>query len=158
MLPNWVEISLRIIAVLIPSGVAIWLGCVIRNKIESEKLLKNYLVNDILEIRKEYRALCDSVKSGVTNPKKAKSDLSNMSTHITDLMHLILSKHKSIDRDFLMPFQLDFSQIITEDDNYILNYKENKSFKVSLQTMDAIASFEKNNNHLFNDLILLVYK
>lgn len=158
MLPTWAELSLRIVGILIPSGIAIWLGCVIRNKIESEKLLKNYLVNDILEIRKEYRNLCDSVKTGGIKPKKAKSDLSNISTHITDLMHLILSKYKTVDKNFLMPYQLDISQIITEDDNYILSFKENKEFIVSQQTMDAISAFEKNNNHLFNDLILLVYK
>lgn len=73
-------------------------------------------------------------------------------------MKSIKKGDNDVSKDFLLPYQLDFSQLITEDDNFILKYKDNEEFTISDMTYSSLLDFENKNNHLFNDLILAIFE
>lgn len=155
---DWVDIILKLGAIGIPSFVAWWIGNKIQKKLDTEKSLRNHMVNEILEVRNTYRRLVDSVRTGALTPREIKSELSVMSTHITDLMNLIKKRDETVSKDFLLPYQLEFSQLITDDSNYIKHFEKNEVFQITENTNSSLSSFEKNYHHLFNDLILLIFK
>ena len=155
---DWIEISLRLGAIIVPSVVAWLIGNTIKNKLDNKKSLRDHILREILEIRNNYRQLLDSVRIGTIKPKVVKTKLSVFSIRITDLMKLIKKGDNDVSKDFLLPYQLDFSQLITEDDNFILKYKDNEEFTISDMTYSSLLDFENKNNHLFNDLILAIFE
>lgn len=155
---DWIEISLRLGAIIVPSIVAWLIGNTIKNKLDNKKSLRDHILREILEIRNNYRQLLDSVRIGTIKPKVVKTKLSVFSIRITDLMKLIKKGDNDVSKDFLLPYQLDFSQLITEDDNFILKYKDNEEFTISDVTYSSLLDFENKNNHLFNDLILAIFE
>lgn len=155
---DWIEISLRLGAIIVPSVVAWLIGNTIKNKLDNKKSLRDHILREILEIRNNYRQLLDSVRIGTIKPKVVKNKLSVFSIRITDLMKLIKKGDNDVSKDFLLPYQLDFSQLITEDDNFILKYKDNEEFTISDVTYSSLLDFENKNNHLFNDLILAIFE
>lgn len=155
---DWIEISLRLGAIIVPSVVAWLIGNTIKNKLDNKKSLRDHILREILEIRNNYRQLLDSVRIGTIKPKVVKTKLSVFSIRITDLMKLIKKGDNDVSKDFLLPYQLDFSQLITEDDNFILKYKDNEEFTISDVTYSSLLDFENKNNHLFNDLILAIFE
>ena len=155
---DWIEISLRLGAIIVPSVVAWLIGNTIKNKLDNKKSLRDHILREILEIRNNYRQLLDSVRIGTIKPKVVKTKLSVFSIRITDLMKLIKKGDNDVSKDFLLPYQLDFSQLITEDDNFIFKYKDNEEFTISDVTYSSLLDFENKNNHLFNDLILAIFE
>lgn len=154
---DWLNIVIQCATILIPSVVAWWVGNKIQKKLDNEKSLRSHIVNELLDIRTTYRRIADAVRSGNSTPKEIKSELSLMSVHITDLMALIKTRKGDVSKDFLLPYQLEFNTLITDDDNYISNYQDNKPFKIGERTNAGLTDFEKTHHHLFNDLIILIF-
>ena len=116
-----------------------------------------FVIQEILQIRNAYRALCDKVQSGNATPKSIKTELGIFRVLITDTLKLVQRVNCNVPDDYLLPYQLHFSQLITEDENFIEHFKANQHFKPTKDTMDELTKFEKSYHHLINDLILIVY-
>jgi len=65
-------------------------------------------------------------------------------------------KNHSIDRKILYPYQVELRDIITEFDEYIDNYISNTNITLLPTSQLSIIQFEQRNNHIFNDIIVII--
>ena len=148
------------ISIIVAGSVAIWVVNTIQKRIDNQRSIKNHLIDEVIEIRRSYREIINQTTCGELRPKDIKSRLRVLSSRITDLINLIniQFKPKVIDKDFLLPYQLDLNQIITDDENFSLEYKANRKFLLTQRSQEKMAVFSAEKDHLFNELIVKINK
>ena len=149
---NWISI----IGILINSGLAIWIVKTIQNKLKNKRTLKDHFINEIKEIRSEYKTCLNNLYSNQTKPRKVIPWFKLMNVKVDDLMSLISSKYKKVERNFLNPYQIELRELITENKDFISKFESDDTLNFSENAKSQIIIFQQKHNHLFNEAIILI--
>lgn len=144
---------IAIVDIIVNAVVAIWIVKTIQNKSTNRRVLKDLIINDIKEIKKEYNDFLTEIDNDKILAKDIVPKLKSLSMKINNMMELIPKSYK-IQKNLLDPYQKDLNIIITNDNDYSNSYKENKAVKFSNKTQ--FVEFRQKYSHLFNDLIVKV--
>lgn len=150
-LSDWISIF----SVIINSLLAIWIISTVQNKLTNKRVLKDHLINELKDIRIEYRSFLNQLYSNKLRPKQITPWFKLMNIKINDLISLIENKHK-IDNKILNPYQIELRDLITELKEFIKCYKNNDLITLKEKSQNKVISFQQKNNHLFNDLIVKI--
>lgn len=68
----------------------------------------------------------------------------------------IINEKYNIDKDMLYPYQNTLRELVTEDENFIQQYKNNADIQFSDDSKNKFIRFQQEQNHLFNEIIIKI--
>lgn len=158
---DWLSLAavcFSVVEILVTGCVAIWIVKTLQCKIDNQKVLKEHLCSEVIELRDDYRLWISKLSKEPMLPQNYKRSLSRLSHRVNDLMKLITSQFVKIDADYLYPYQIDILGIIEDDSNINKDYKKGGKISLSEDSIDKILDFESHNSHLFNDLYITIFQ
>lgn len=150
---DWIQIG----GIAITAGLSIWIVNTIQAKVDSKRFIKEFFINEILEIRNEYRVLIGQLKNGELKPRMVKYKTKELNIRVNDLMS-ILKEQYNINFNYLLSYQLELLSIVMDSREFITNFTSNSTFSLSEQTLGDLSVFENENDGKFSKLIMEVNK
>lgn len=150
---DWIQIG----SILITASLSIWIVKTIQAKVDSKRFIKEFFINEILEIRNEYRVLIGQLKNGELKPRMIKYKTKELNIRVNDLMS-ILKEQYNINFSYLLSYQLELLSIIMDSNEFVTNFASNSTFSLSEQTLGDLSIFENENDGKFSKLIMEVNK
>ncbi len=148
---DWISIA----GIIINSVLAVWIVKTIQNRLTNKRVLKDHFITEIKEIRTEYRCFLNDL---YTSKKTAKSILpwfKLMNIKVNDVLNLINEKYKT-DTTILNPYQNQLRELITENEDFISQFKNDEPIEFSEESKTQIIKFQQDNSHLFNKIIVQI--
>lgn len=107
------------------------------------------------DIRQQYRAFMSELYSDSMLPGKIVPWFKLMNIKIDDLLEIVHGRYK-INKDVLAPYQIELRELITENEDFIRQYKNNTPITFSAASKQHLMKFQQQHNHLFNALIIKI--
>lgn len=148
---DWISL----LGIVVNSFLAFWIVKTIQNRLTNKRVLKDHFINEVKEIRNEYRNCLSNLYSSKTHPKTVLPWFKLMNIKINDLMNILNKKYK-IDTKYLMPYQYDLQELVTNNKDFINQFKEDKSVLFSDISKVQFLKFQQDNNQIFNELIIKI--
>jgi hypothetical protein len=152
---DWIEL----IGVAINAILAYWIVRTIQNKLTNRRVLKDHFINEIKEIRSEYKNCLSNLYANKTHPENVIPWFKLMNIKVSDLMHLIHIKYK-IPTNILLPYQNDLRELVTNNEEFNHQFKEkketNKPIEFSDNSRHSLIKFQQEHSHIFNDIIVAI--
>lgn len=146
---------ITLLGILINSALAIWIVRTIQSRLTNKRVLKDHFINEIKEIRNEFKICLNNLYSNKTHPESVIPWFKLMNIKVDDLMIIIHSKYK-IAGNSLSPYQNDLRELITNNDDFIKQFKSNKPIAFSEISRNQIIKFQQEHNKLFNNVIVKI--
>ncbi len=150
-----IGLIISVVGLIINSILAIWIVKILQNNLANKRYLKDYLIEEIKDIRLEYRRFLNDLNSGKLKPKNILPWFKLMNIKVQDIMEIISKKYK-IDKDSLKSYQIELRELVTEFKEFNSNYKENKFVKLNDSTLKELIRFQQENNSVFNSIIMKI--
>jgi len=149
ILSDWIEIA----AIVVNALVAWWIVRTIQNRLTNNRVLKDHFIEEIKDIRNEYRNFLNNIYASKTEIRTIIPWFKLMNIRVSDLMTLVQQKY-NIDKQILSPYQIDLRELVTESDEFNLQFREGNNINFSESTKTKLIEFQNTHNHLFNELII----
>ncbi|EKJ84922.1 hypothetical protein CLV96_0307 [Leptospira meyeri] len=134
---------------------AIFVIFFLQKKIDDKKYLKEHFINEIIQIRENYRTFLINLETNCLKPKEILSLLKSMNITLNDLM-IILNEVYNIEPTYLINYQTELRNIVTEFNEFSKNFSKNKKVVLKDESVLEIMNFHQRNNCKFNELIKIV--
>lgn len=151
---NIVSVIVNIISVIVNTFIAVWVVRILQNKLTNNRTLKDHFINEVKEIRSEYRTFLNNLYSNSTNPKQLLAWFKLMNIKVGDLIST-MSPRYNIPKDFLYPYQNDLRELVTNSDDFERCFRDN-ILSLTEVTKIELTRFQQENQRLFNDLIIKI--
>lgn len=148
---EWIDIF----GVVVNAVLALWIVRTIQKKLTNRRVLKDHFINEVKEIRTEYKNCLGNLYDGKSAPYRVLSWFKLMNIKVNDLMGLINQKYK-IDVHMLNPYQQELRELVTNNPDYMSQYNSEDPIQFSEDSRLQFIKFQQTHNHLFNDLIILI--
>lgn len=148
---DWIDL----VGIIVNSILALWIVWTIQNKLTNRRVLKDHFINEIKEIRNDYKTCLNNLYTGQTVAKRVIPWFKLMYIKVDDLMNLINEKYK-VDTKVLSPYQNELRELITENEDFIKYYNSDKPIVFSENSRSQFIKFQQSFNHLFNDIIIKI--
>ena len=96
---------IALLGVAVNAGLAYWIVRTIQNKLTNKRVLKDHFINEIKEIRNDYKTCLNNLYSNNTHPHRVIPWFKLMNIKVDDLMTIVYTKYK-IDKSKLKPYQI----------------------------------------------------
>lgn len=144
------------LSILVTAFMAWWVVKSVQRRLDTERTLKDHFAHEIIDLRKESRDfIADLIKGGI-NAKTIKYRHNHLRVHITDLQSILNQKYQ-INKTVLKAYKLNLIKIIEKDDAYNNAYRDNLPVYFSSETALALNNLSRDNDHLFNEILLMIY-
>ena len=145
---NWIDL----IGIIVNAALAYWIVRTIQNKLTNKRVLKDHFINEIKDIRAEYKGCLNNLYSNNTHPQRIIPWFKLMNIRVADLMALIKEKYK-IDEKKLEPYQNELRELITNNNDFINQFRNDKVV-FSEASRSELIKFQQTHNKLFNEIII----
>lgn len=146
---------ITLIGILVNALLAIWIVKTLQSNQKNKRYLKDHLIQEIKDLRCEYRKFLSELYSGHLKPKQIIPWFKLMNIKIQDTMDIINQKYK-IEKGFLRCYQMELRELVTEFKEFNENFKTNNSLRLSENSQKEIIKFQQNYNSKFNSLIIQI--
>lgn len=150
-----IQILVDLFGIFVTTSVSIWIVKTIQKRLNNERSTKDYFIGEVSVIQNEYRNLLSSVMSSKESPKMLKVKFNNLNTKVNSLMKLLATKYK-IQENLLAEYQTHLPMIIEDDRGYTNVYRQDSRFTLTRETINAIYKLDRENNHIFYDIIVKI--
>jgi len=144
---------IAIIGVIVNSFLAIWIVITLQNNLANKRYLKDHLIQEVKDLRGEYKKFLNELYQGKLRPKQILPWFKLMNIKTQDVMEIVNQKY-GLDKDILRNYQIELRNIVTEQEEFNENFKENNCFPLKESSLKEILQFQQNNNSKFNKLII----
>lgn len=145
---------INIVSVLVNIGIAIWITHILQNKFTNNRTLKDHFINEIKDVRTEYKGFMNRLYSNSTKPKELLPWFKLMNIRVKDLVMLMNSRYE-VAEDFLNPYQNELRELITESRDFNRCYRSNQLILTDDLKRDLMR-FQQEHQRLFNKLIIMI--
>lgn len=145
---------IAVFGVLVNAGLAYWIVRTIQNKLTNKRVLKDHFINEIKEIRNEYKTCLNNLYSNNTHPHRVIPWFKLMNIKVDDLMKIVYTKYK-IDRSKLKPYQIELRDLITNNNDFMAQYNSDK-VTFTEGSRSQLIKFQQSHNQLFNEIIITI--
>lgn len=145
---------INIVSVIVNICIAIWITHVLQNKFTNNRTLKDHFINEIKDVRAEYKGFLNRLYSNSTNPKELLPWFKLMNIRVKDLVMLMNNRYE-VAEDFLNPYQNDLRELITESDDFNRCYRDRQLILTENLKRDLMR-FQQEHQRLFNELIIKI--
>lgn len=146
---------IALIGVIVNSILAYWIVRTIQNKLTNKRVLKDHFINEIKEIRNDYKTCLNNLYLNTTHPHRVIPWFKLMNIKVTDLMTLINTKYK-IDKDKLKPYQIELQELITNNEDFMNQYSKADKVVFTENSRSQLIKFQQSHNQLFNAIIIAI--
>lgn len=150
-LSDWITIF----GIVVNSALAYWIVCTIQDKLTNKRVLKDHFINEIKEIRIDYKTCLNNLYTNSTNPLRVIPWFKLMNIKVDDIMTLINSKY-GIKINLLEPYQNELRELITNNSDFMEQYNKAEKIVFSEDSRSQLIKFQQTHNHLFNELIIKI--
>lgn len=145
---------IALLGVLVNAILAYWIVRTIQNKLTNKRVLKDHFINEIKEIRNDYKTFLNNLYSNTTHPQRVIPWFKLMNIKVDDLMKIVHTKY-SIDKGKLKPYQIELQELITNNEDFIAQYNGEKVV-FSETSRTQLIKFQQSHNQLFNEIIITI--
>lgn len=145
---NWIDL----IGIIVNAGLAYWVVRTIQNKLTNKRVLKDHFINEIKDIRTEYKNCLNNLYSNKSHPQRIIPWFKLMNIRVSDLLMLINQKYK-INLKTLDPYQNELRELVTNNQDFIHQFKKDK-ITFSETSRSELLKFQQTHNKLFNEIII----
>lgn len=145
---------IALFGVIVNAGLAYWIVRTIQNKLTNKRVLKDHFINEIKEIRNEYKTCLNNLYSNCTHPHRVIPWFKLMNIKVDDLM-IIIQKKYFINRDILKPYQIELQELITNNEDFMAQYNAEKVV-FSQNSRTQLIKFQQLHNQVFNEIIIII--
>ncbi len=149
---DWISIA----GIVVNAGLAFWIVITIQKKVSDKRILKDHFINEIKDIRNEFRMCLNTLYNGQFLVREVLPWFKLMNIKINDLMSLIGQKHKCVRNDLLVTYQVDLPTLVTESQDFISQFEKGDKLVLSESIKNELIMFQQKNNNLFNNLIIKI--
>lgn len=149
-IPDWINIG----GILINAFLAWWIVRTIQNKLTNKRVLKDHFICEVKDIRLEYKNFLSDLYANKMAPTTILPWFKLMNIKVTNLMELLNQIYK-IEKAKLSPYQNDLRELITENEDFIRCFKDDK-LDFSDESRKQIIQFQQKHYHLFNEVIVAI--
>lgn len=121
--------------------VTVWIAIVVQRNLTKNRYLKDYFINEIKDLRNEYRILFADIQSSKLNSETIKVRVKIISLRIKTIEDYS-TRYFFIESSNLKLLHSEFQQFITGTDDFNNQYKEN-TIKFSNMTITKILEYQK---------------
>lgn len=146
---------ITVLGIIVNAFLAIWIVRQIQNRLNNKRILKDHFIQEIKDIRNEYRAFLNNLYSNKVLPSEVIPWFKLMNIRINDIMLIINAKH-NIQIDIFNPYKIDLKNQITDNTAFINNFISNNPIILASTSKNRFYKFEQRNSHIFNDVIILI--
>jgi hypothetical protein len=133
----------------------IWIVTVIQNRSANKRVLKDHYINELKEIRNEFKTCLSNLYNDKVNPKNILPWFKLMNIKITDFIEEANSTYK-IDKNILNPYQNELRELITENSDFISQFNLNQKLVLSVKSKNELMQFQQKHSKIFNQLIIKI--
>lgn len=148
---DWIDL----IAIIVNAILAYWIVKTIQNRLQNKRVLKDHFIKEIKEIRNEYKTCLSNLYSDNTIPSRVLPWFKLMNIRVSDIMMHINEKY-AVDKDKLRPYQRDLQELITNNADFMTQFRSTTAVKFSENSKTQMMVFQQNHNKLFNDIIVAI--
>ena len=150
-------ICVTALSILVTAYVAVWVVRSVQRKLDTERTLKDHFAHEIIGLRKEARNFISDVIKGGMKAQEIKYSHNHLRSHITDLQNILNQKY-NINKACLKAYKMNLIKIIEKDEVYDNAFRNNQKVTLSSDTTTALHKLGRENDHLFNDVLLKIYE
>lgn len=150
-------ICVTALSILVTAYVAIWVVKSVQRKLDTERTLKDHFAQEVIGLRKEARDYISEVIKGGMKAQDIKYKHNHLRSHIIDLQNILNQKY-NINKTCLKAYKMNLIKIIEKDSAYDNAYKNNQDVTLGSDTTMALHKLGRENDHLFNDVLLKIYE
>ena len=121
--------------------VTVWIAIVVQRNLTKNRYLKDYFINEIKDLRNEYRILFADIQSSKLNSETIKVRVKIISLRIKTIEDYS-TRYFFIESSNLKLLHSEFQQFITGTDDFNNQYKES-TIKFSDMTITKILEYQK---------------
>lgn len=151
---NWGNI-ITLIGILVNAALAVWIVNSLQSNQKNKRFLKDHLIQEIKDLRCEYRKFLSELYSGHLKPKQILPWFKLMNIKIQDTMDIVNQKYK-VEKGFLKCYQMELRELVTELKEFNANFKNNDSLRLNENSLKEIIKFQQDYNSRFNSLIIQI--
>lgn len=148
---DWINIA----AIIVNSFLAFWIVRTIQNRLTNKRVLKDHFINEIKEIRSEYRNCLNRLHSNKAIAKSILPWFKLMNIKVNDLMDILNKKYK-LEKDLLLPYQRDLQELVTNNEDFIRYFKTTEPVQFSEQSKIQFIKFQQDHNQIFTNIIVKI--
>ena len=155
---QWLSIIgliLSFVGIIVSAIIAVWVVRVIQNRLTDTRVIKDYFIDEIRDIRNQYRCFINDLMKGAVETRTIVSTCKLLNIRTSDLMRSACSKFK-IDEKTFADYHYDLLSFITDCDSVIESYKNDEKAVLSQVEKVELISIQQKYAHLFNDVILKI--
>lgn len=148
---DWIDL----LGIIVNSFLAFWIIRTIQTRLNNKRILKDHFITEMKDIRNDYKSFFTNLYGNQMYPKTPTPWFKLMNIKVNDLLEIMHAKYQ-IDKTILLPYQLTLQELITNNVDFIKQFKIDKPIKFSEDSRIKFIKFQQENNHLFNDIIVKI--
>lgn len=144
-----------IVGLFVNSFLAFWIVNTIQKKMADKRVLKDHFINEIKDLRSEYNDYLRKLSYMVISPKETPRFFKYLDIKKNHLLNDLDSIY-CVNNDKLNSFHSELRELITNCEEFIDNYRDNKEFALKSNTKAKLDRIQIKYNGIFNELIISV--
>ena len=132
-----------------------WISSNLQKKITSKRVLKDHLINEIRTLNDFYFYFIIDLIEDKKKVKVLIALFKTLNIKIKKIMEIIQQNY-NINNLFLTTYQIGLRNIILNCQEFELAFQKGGVLELSDETINELMKFRQQNEHLFNELILLI--
>lgn len=134
---------------------AFWIVKTIQNRLTNKRVLKDHFINEIKDIRNDYKLCLNNLYSDQTKPGKVISWFKLMNIRVNDVMSIVNLKY-GVDVNKLAPYQRDLQELVTNNEEFINQFKSSENLVFTEASKKSLIIFQQQHSVLFNQIIISI--
>lgn len=125
----------------------------IQNKVNNRRVLKDYLIKEVVEIRDDYNSFLKELFDGKVLSHDVAPFFKLMNIRANDIMAILTKKYKVNEKE-LKPFVYNLPNIITNAPEFNAGFRSNSAVACATNTRLRLINFQQSHNKIFNSIII----
>lgn len=148
---NW----LSLIDIILNGILFVWIGNVIQKTILNSRYLKEYFIDEIKIIKKDYSDFLSEISESSIYTSTIIPRHKFLSIRLVNIEEDIKTKYK-LEKDYFYAYHVQLLEIITESEIFIKQFKKKNKFEINEELKISIIKFQSVNERLFNNIIIQI--
>lgn len=149
-------LCLTALSIVVTAFVGIWVVNTVQKNINKESTLKDHFAKELITLRSDARLLIEKFTSDQLNAEEIKRTHYSIQVRMKDLLNLLNGKY-GIDKQYLKAYRSNIPKILEEDASYKGGFGNDNKVKLSTDTKQKLYTLSRDNDHVFNEILLKIY-
>ena len=154
-LDQWIGHSLTLVGIIVGGFLAVWVVKEIQNKLTDNRVLKDYFISEIKDIRDQYRSFVNDLLKGTVEAKSVMSWFKLLNIRTSDLMTCAQKKY-GINHLLFEAYHYELLACITDSKAISEALTNNSNLNLYQDEKSQLINIQQKHLHLFNEAIIAI--